>query len=216
MILDNVFSPLIFWVGNQHQVLDNFSLISGKKTINLDTAAKVKYVFVVNNADVDFEFTLNGTGSNLELFGIFVGDVKSKVVSSLLASKSFANINLFCIVKEDSTVNLDWSVIIWKHIKNVEWHLSEEQFLLWKPKHLFVRPILDVNSSHVKASHGAKIHTLDQQKLFYIMSKGLSLRDSQLLVIRSWLQKIFDSIDSIDNEKKQFILNQILNSAFIL
>ena len=214
MILDNVFSPITFWKWNQHQVLDVFSGMSGKKIVNLDFDAEVKYVFVVDGCDVDINFNLKWKSSRLELFGIFVGDVKSQVVTSLLANNTYANIKLFSLVKDDSTVCVDWNVFIWKNIEKVEGHLAEEQFLLWKPKHLFVRPILDVCSNNVKASHWAKIHTLDQQKLFYMMSKGLSLKQSHWIVVKSLLQSIFDSIVGIDNDKKQNILNQIFDSVF--
>jgi hypothetical protein len=43
----------------------------------------------------------------LELFGIFVGDVKSQVVTSLLANNTYANIKLFSLVKDYSTVCVD-------------------------------------------------------------------------------------------------------------
>jgi hypothetical protein len=39
-------------------VLDVFSGTSGKKIVDLDTDAAVKYVFVVQNSDVDIEFNV--------------------------------------------------------------------------------------------------------------------------------------------------------------
>lgn len=216
MLLNNVFSPISFWSGNQHQVLDVFSNVSGKKNIYLESDSIVKYVAVLDNSDIDLSFDIRGWWTSLELFVIFVGDVKSQVVTSLLANNSFANIHLFCVVKEAADMQIDWSIIIGKNIEKVEWHLAEEQFLLWKPSHLLVRPILDINSYRVKASHSAKIHTIDQQKLFYMMSKGLSLQKSQSIVVQWWLQSIFDSISDVDLEKKQKIFQNIIDSIFNL
>jgi hypothetical protein len=39
-------------------VLDVFSSTSGKKIVDLDSDADVKYVFVVDNSDVDIEFNI--------------------------------------------------------------------------------------------------------------------------------------------------------------
>jgi hypothetical protein len=39
-------------------VLDVFSGMSGKKIVNLDFDAEVKYVFVVDGCDVDINFNL--------------------------------------------------------------------------------------------------------------------------------------------------------------
>lgn len=214
MILENAFDNLSFWKGGQRQVLDVFFWASGKKIVDFGADAAVTYVFVVGDSDVDLQFDLRWEYAHLELFGIFVGDVKSQVLTSLLANKTFANVTLFSIVKENATVYVDGNIVIWKDVEKVEGHLAEEQFLLWQPKHLFVRPVLDVQSNDVKASHGAKIHTLDQQKLFYMMSKGLSLEKAQWIVIQSWLQAIFDKLDTLDAKKKQTILNQIFESIF--
>jgi len=59
-----------------------------------------------------------------------VGDVKSQVVTSLLANKSFANVHLFCVVKDNSDISLDGNIVVGKDVEDVEGHLAEEQFLL--------------------------------------------------------------------------------------
>lgn len=216
MLLNNVFSPISFWSGNQHEVLDVFSMSSGKKTISLESNTNVKYVFVLNDADVDISFNINWSWAHLDLFGVFFGDVKSKIITSLLANNSFANVNLFCVVKDNVDMQIDWNIVIGKNIEQVEWHLIEEQFLLGTPNNLLVRPILDVQSSRVKASHWAKIHTLDQQKLFYLMSKGISLKQSQSIIIQWWLQSIFDHISDVDENLKHDIFQNIIDSIFNL
>jgi len=44
-------------------------------------------------------------------------------------------------------------------------------------------PKLTVSSHNVTAAHGANIDTLDQQKLFYMMSRGLTKQQSQTLLV---------------------------------
>ena len=44
--------------------------------------------------------------------------------------------------------------------------------------------MLDVRSSDVNASHGAKIDRLDENKLFYMMAKGLDQKQSQQLIVQ--------------------------------
>lgn len=215
MLINNIFSPINFWSGKQHQVLDVSFWCSGKKNIQLNDDANVCYVAVLNGANVDFQIDISWKWSHLEFFGIFVGDVKSQVVTTLLANNNFASVHLFCVVKEGSDMQIDWNIVISKNIEQVEGHLQEEQFLLGTPKHLLVRPLLDVHSHRVKASHWAKIHTLDQQKLFYMMSKGLSLQESQKIVVQAWLQSIFDHISDVDSSEQQKIFKNTIDSIFI-
>ncbi len=216
MILKNNFDKTILKPDQKSQILDVFDKSSGHKTISLEKSSSLQYVFVMEDSDVDLDFELIGESAKLDLFGIFVWDVKSTMIASLLANKAFANVRVLSLVKEDSDVHVDWSIFIGKNIQKVEWHLLEEQFLLWNPKNLFVRPILDVHSDDVKASHWAKIHTLEAEKLFYMMSKWLSLEEAQWLVIKSEIESIFAQLTDIESEIKQEILNQILLSAFSL
>lgn len=213
MILKNVFSPMSFWKGNQHSVLDIFSGSSCKKTITLDVWAVVTYVAIIDNANIDFAVDICWSSTHLDFYGIFVGDVKSQVVTSLLSNNSFAHVHLFCVVKDGVNMEIDGAVHIDKDIVGAEGHLTQEQFLLGTPKHLLVRPVLDVYSHQIKASHWAKIHTLDQQKLFYMMSKWLSLEQAQKTVVQAWLQAIFDRL-SMDQSDKQVVLDNILQNLF--
>ncbi|MBP7848546.1 SufD family Fe-S cluster assembly protein [Patescibacteria group bacterium] len=47
----------------------------------------------------------------------------------------------------------------------------EETILLGEDIQIRTLPMLDVQSSDVKASHGATIQRLDEEKLFYLTSK---------------------------------------------
>jgi len=209
-----MFSPISFWKGDQYEVIDIFSWVSGNKKITLESDSFLKYIAIFDNADVDIDFDILWNSSNLQIFGIFIWNVKSKFITSILANYGIANVRLFCVVKEGSDMRLDWSIVIGKNIENVEGHLIEEQFLLGNPKNLIVSPILDVNSSKVKSSHAAKIHALDPQKLFYMMSKWLSLFESQKIVVKAWLQSVFDQLLVIDEDKKQKIFEDIINAIF--
>ena len=52
-----------------------------------------------------------------------------------------------------------------------EGYLAEENMLLGHKIQVKTLPMLDVRSSDVKASHGATIDRLDEQKLFYLTAK---------------------------------------------
>lgn len=62
-------------------------------------------------------------------------------------------------------------------------HLLEENIVLGKKIKIKTLPMLDVRSSDVNASHGAKIDRLDENKLFYMMAKGLDQKQSQMLIV---------------------------------
>lgn len=214
MILNNILTPITFWSDNQHQVLDVFSHCSGNKKITLLDHAHVIYVAIFDHADVYLDINLGWSSAHGEFFWIFLGNVDARVVASLLANTTFARLHLYCVVGDDVDMSVDGNIYIPPHVEQVEWYLMEEQFLLWNHHHLRIRPLLDVHSHRVKASHWAKIHTLDSQKLFYMMAKGLSLYEAQKIVIQSSLQSVFDRLSDIDTQQKEEIFNQLITTIF--
>ncbi len=69
------------------------------------------------------------------------------------------------------------------HLDQVHGRLLEQNLVLGKNISLTTLPKLDVASYNVTAAHGATIDTLDQQKLFYMMSRGLTQQQSQKLLV---------------------------------
>ncbi|MDR2190482.1 MAG: SufD family Fe-S cluster assembly protein [Candidatus Peribacteria bacterium] len=51
----------------------------------------------------------------------------------------------------------------------------EEVIVVGNAKHTFLQPLLKVASPDVQASHGARIHKLSSEQLFYMQSKGIAL-----------------------------------------
>ena len=59
-------------------------------------------------------------------------------------------------------------------------------------------PNLEINNYDVKCSHGSSIGHIDKDKLFYLMSRGISKEDSVKLVVDGFLGEI---IDYVSNEE---------------
>ena len=66
-------------------------------------------------------------------------------------------------------------------------------------------PILDIQANNIAAAHGAKIYRLDEQKLFYLQSKGLSAEQARALLISSYPNLLFEETVENEEEKNQII-----------
>ena len=67
--------------------------------------------------------------------------------------------------------------------------------------------MLDVRSSDVSASHGAKIDRLDESKLFYMMAKGLDQKQAQKLIVEWYIQRACEAVNMAEDsdERKQIV-----------
>lgn len=77
----------------------------------------------------------------------------------------------------------DGSIDIAPYVNNVHGRLLQQNVVLGKDISVKILPQLNVASHDVSAAHGAKIDSLDTQKLFYMMSRGLTQKQSQKLLV---------------------------------
>jgi Fe-S cluster assembly scaffold protein SufB len=69
--------------------------------------------------------------------------------------------------------------------------------------------MLDVHSNDVSASHGCKIERLDDKKLFYAMSRGLTREQSVALFVDAYIGRLFGDIDVTQCDRYDMVIDKI-------
>lgn len=108
---------------------------------------------------------------------------------------------------DGAKVSIDGSIDVWMHLDQVHGRLIEQNIVLGKNISLKTLPKLNVASYNVTAAHGANIDTLDQQKLFYMMSRGLSQQQSQLLMVDWQIDYVLSHFDQISDLEKKIVFD---------
>ena len=75
--------------------------------------------------------------------------------------------------------------------------------LLSKETEFNAKPELEIYADDVKCSHGSTSGNLDENSIFYLMSRGLSLSQSKELLINGFLQEVAEKIS--DEKIKQLV-----------
>jgi Fe-S cluster assembly protein SufD len=88
------------------------------------------------------------------------------------------------VLTNGAVVSADGCIDIRPGVSKVQGKLLEEYLVIGSDVRIKALPMLDVQSSDVAASHGARIERIDDKKLFYMMSKGISKSDSRRLMIQ--------------------------------
>ena len=69
------------------------------------------------------------------------------------------------------------------------------------------KPELEIYADDVKCSHGSTSGNLDKDSIYYLMTRGLSQKESTKLLVNGFLNEIADSIKS--NSIRNFIKNKL-------
>ena len=76
------------------------------------------------------------------------------------------------------------------------------------------KPELEIYADDVKCSHGSSSGNLDENSIFYLMSRGLNYEQSRELLINGFLLDVIEKIT--DQEIKELIKNIMNIKEWIL
>ncbi|MCF7925505.1 MAG: SufD family Fe-S cluster assembly protein [Candidatus Izimaplasma sp.] len=112
---------------------------------------------------------------------------------------------------ENYGVSSDTSALVFEGVgkihKNMKHSIARQQnrgIVLSRKARLDANPLLLIDEYDVIASHGAAIGKIDEEQLYYLMSRGLTKRNAERLIINGFLNPILDALSS-DKLKTLFI-----------
>ena len=189
--------------------LDIFSGIEGKKTIIMNNESPLKYSILARDAKLDIDVNTARDGSELKIFIMtpVIENLSSKININLNLRHNRCKINLHMVSLAFSDAENEASATIYMqpNIQESASELLEETVVLGDKINVRNLPILDIQANNIAAAHGAKIYRLDEQKLFYLQSKGLSAEQARALLISSYPNLLFEETIENEEEKNQII-----------
>ncbi len=112
---------------------------------------------------------------------------------------------------ENYGVSNDESALIFEGVGKINKNMkrsiarqSNKGIVLGNNARLDANPLLLIDEYDVEASHGASIGKIDEEQLYYLMSRGLTLRQSERLIISGFLSPVLRVL-STDTLKANFI-----------
>ena len=99
-----------------------------------------------------------------------------------------ANTTLKGVVRDQSQLKFKGLITIDPNCGQSSSFLTERILLLSDQAHAEAIPDLEILTDDVKCSHAASISNLDEEHLFYLMSRGLSKKQVEKLIVNGFLE----------------------------
>lgn len=174
------------------------------KDARLDLLAGV----VGNQLDVRFHIDLLGEGAEVKMRSITVSsaDHKQKMDAYIThyAPNTYGDMTNIGIANERGHVTLNGIEKIEKGMKNANAFQTLKGIIASDLSSVDVNPILLIDEYDVKAGHGATIGKLEEEALYYLRSRGLTLKEAEKLIINGLIRPIIDEIDD-EALKERFV-----------
>ena len=144
------------------------------------------------------------------LDGSELGDTTITVEHQAPHCQSFQNYRN--VVNDKSTAVFQGKVHVHQIAQKTDGYQMAKSLLLSGQATVDVKPELDIYADDVKCSHGATTGRLDDEALFYLQSRGISLDVAQSLLIQAFVNEVIEEVSNDDvREQAALIVSKWLN-----
>lgn len=189
-----------------NELISNNYTIKGKVIINLDKFKYNKIIFNLednahiiinkkyNEKEIDEEITINLNGINSKVDFYFSTKVynNQKYILNInhLNKYTTSNIINHGVVMNDSKLYFEVNSSVKKG--NIKSKLNQEnKIIVMSKNNSTIKPNLFIDEFDVDAIHAATIGKFNKEDIFYLMTKGISEENANLLLIDGFLEGIF-------------------------
>jgi len=152
----------------------------------------------LNRVKIDTIF--NGQGSQCNNIGIFLGKGKEHID---FTTNMYHNTNnttnevlVDGILKDQSTSVYRGLIRIEKEAQKTYSYLANHILKLGEKTIANSIPSLRIDANDVKASHGATVGQIDEEDIFYLMTRGLSRTEAEALIVEGFFEPVIQKIPS--------------------
>jgi FeS assembly protein SufD len=152
------------------------------------------------------ESLMNGEGASSENVEIVFGTVTQHfdAVSNIahIGENTSGHTVSRGVVKDKARSVFKGMIRIEKNARNSRAYLAEHGMILGKDARLDAIPGLEIKTNDVKATHSASVAQINDEELFYLMSRGLSEEDARKLVVFGFFEPLLERIPVLEIAKR--------------
>ena len=180
----------------------------------LDENSTVKYTIVDfggKNSVTNYYTNLKGENSNNDINTIYLGTdnqlLDLNYIVEVYGKKSSVNMNLKGAIKDKSKKHFKGTIDFKKDCKKAKGDENEYCTILSDTAKSISLPVLLCTEEDIEGNHGTASGKVDEKQLFYLMTRGLSLKEAQKLIVRGQFNEIIENIP--DENIRDMVVEQI-------
>ncbi|MBI4895432.1 MAG: Fe-S cluster assembly protein SufD [Candidatus Aenigmarchaeota archaeon] len=157
---------------------------------------------------------LNGTGACSKNLGLFLGDHNQRydINVETVHNASKTNCDMYTKgVLNDSAKNVYRGLVkIQPDSYGCKGYQKSDTLLLGENTETDPVPVLEIHNNDVKCGHGATVGQIDKEKIFYMMSRGLSEQEAIETIIKGFFDPVLNQLsEDLSEELRQAINKRV-------
>ena len=183
------------------------------KDINLDQNSHLEYFILSKGskfAKHDINCSLNNNHGSIALNGIIDLDNKKHHEIKTVINHNEENCKSYQLIKsvlsENSKGIYQGKIYVNSKAQKTDGYQLSRALLLSDQVEFNAKPELEIYADDVKCSHGSTSGNIDENSIFYLMSRGLSYDQSKKLLTNGFLNEV---IEKITNENIKSLVKKL-------
>ena len=173
---------------NQNSLVENFILSTGSKFIKNEINCNLKEKY--SSAFVSGIINLNNKQQH---------EIKTNINHLAENTKSYQLIK--SILNENSKGIYQGKIFVDSKAQKTNGYQLSKALLLNKNAEFDAKPELEIYADDVKCSHGSTSGCLDENSIFYLMSRGIKRNDAEKLLLNGFILDVVEKITDLEIKK---------------
>jgi len=185
--------------------------LDNKNTILNVSKDDVTYVLLADQpGEKKVTIELAKEGIEAKILGIFVGcqgEMKVKTIQRHIKPHATSQLHFKSVLLGGARFDYQGLIKIEPAAQGSNAYQRNDNLLLSQQAQVETQPDLEIEANEVRCTHGATTGQLDEEQVYYLMSRGLDRLAAEQVLIRGFLEEIVDKIDDIPTREKvlQFV-----------
>ena len=168
-------------------------------TMGRDALCKI-HVITLHGGKIgnEINIALNGKGGECNLHGLYLAGGKQEISNRVNiyhnAGECKSNQLFKGILDGEAITRFSGTIYVEKGAQKTEAYQANNNLLASDGATAYTKPHLEIYADDVKCSHGATIGSLNEDELFYMRSRGISLDEAKLLQQQAFANATIEDI----------------------
>ena len=149
---------------------------------------------VIIDRSGEYIVELIGENAEANIVGVLLGNKDKKYVIRTYqlhkAPNTTSDLLLKSVLRDESQIDYQGVIKILKHAQKSNAYQRNENLLLSKDTHVESKPELEIEADDVRCTHGATMGMIDEEQMFYLMSRGMNKKQSEDFIVEGFVQDV--------------------------
>ncbi len=175
-----------------------FINLNEKKQEHLIFDKKDTYVVFFHNLSGKYTFEIKESGIEVYIYGLFTGkktdEFKIETVQHHVAPGSLSDLLIKGVFEDDSRLVYQGLIRLEKSAQQSHAYQKNQNLILSPGVFVDSRPFLEILANDVFCTHGSTTGKLNKDQLFYAISRGLSGKNAETMLVHGFIDEIYNKV----------------------